>query len=181
VEQSRSPLSDQKKPEDAGAVRPDPPVLGNAGVDLVVSAALLALAALLGFDSWRTGNSWASDGPQAGYFPFYLSLVMGLASIYGFVSVLLRRDRGTFVTREQLGRVMMVLVPTIAFCLATQFLGIYVASFLLIAGFMWWVGRISVIVSLFVSIIFTVALFVTFEIAFQVIMPKGPLEAALGF
>ena len=31
------------------------------------------------------------------------------------------------------------------------------------------------------QIVFTIAMFVTFEIAFHVLMPKGPLEAALGF
>jgi hypothetical protein len=29
--------------------------------------------------------------------------------------------------------------------------------------------------------VFTLAMFVTFEIAFDVIMPKGPLEALFGF
>ena len=159
------------------------PVVGQFSVDVVVSLLLLALAVLLGWDSWRVGNSWASDGPEAGYFPFYLSLLMGLASIYGLVTTLvLRHGVGeAFVTREQFSRVMQVFVPTLAFCVATQFLGLYVASFLLVAGFMWWVGRIAVWVSVLTSAIFTVAMFVTFEIAFNVIMPKGPLEAALGF
>src|SRR5947208_3374269 len=115
-------MSDEIKPEEARLPGADLPVVGNATVDLVISLALLVLAALLGFDSWRIGNSWASDGPQAGYFPFYLSLVMGIACVYGIFSVLRRSDRGTFVTREQLGRVMMVFLPTLAFCFATQFL-----------------------------------------------------------
>jgi hypothetical protein len=29
--------------------------------------------------------------------------------------------------------------------------------------------------------VFTIAMFVTFELAFDVIMPKGPLEALFGF
>jgi hypothetical protein len=29
--------------------------------------------------------------------------------------------------------------------------------------------------------VFSIAMFVTFDIAFDVIMPKGPLEAALGY
>jgi hypothetical protein len=62
-----------------------------------------------------------------------------------------------------------------------QFLGLYVASFLLIAGFMWWTGGIAPWISLLTSFLFTAAMFVTFEIAFNVIMPKGPLEAAFGF
>ncbi|HKB61618.1 MAG TPA: tripartite tricarboxylate transporter TctB family protein, partial [Burkholderiales bacterium] len=72
------------------------------------------------------------------------------------------------------------LAPTLAFCLLTQWLGLYVASFLLVAGFMRFIGKIAWWKSLLTSVIFVVAMFVTFDIAFDVIMPKGPLEAAFG-
>jgi putative tricarboxylic transport membrane protein len=159
------------------------PVVGTRSVDIVVSLLLLGLAVLLGWDSWRIGMSWADDGPQAGYFPFYLSVLMGAASIYGVVRALMARAAAddAFVLRDQFGRVMQVFVPTLLFCIATQFLGIYVASFVLTAGFMWWIGRISWWASLLTSFLFTAAMFVTFEIAFDVIMPKGPLEAWFGF
>jgi putative tricarboxylic transport membrane protein len=157
------------------------PVVGTRNVDIVVSLLLLALALLLGWDSWRIGMSWAGDGPQAGYFPFYLSLMMGAASVYGLVRTLRARTDSAFVLRDQFARVLQVFVPTLAYCVAMQFLGLYVASFLLIAGFMWWIGRIAVWISLLTSFVFTAVMFVTFEIAFNVIMPKGPLEAAFGF
>jgi putative tricarboxylic transport membrane protein len=91
-------------------------------------------------------------------------------------------DEGkVFVTRDQLRRVMQVFVPTFLFCLFTQWLGIYIASFLLIAGFMWMVGRIALWKSLLTSFVFSMAMFITFDIAFDVIMPKGPLEALFGY
>jgi putative tricarboxylic transport membrane protein len=77
--------------------------------------------------------------------------------------------------------VMQVFVPTFLFCLFTQWLGIYIASFLLIAGFMWMVGRIALLKSLLTSFVFSMAMFITFDIAFDVIMPKGPLEALFGY
>jgi hypothetical protein len=76
---------------------------------------------------------------------------------------------------------MQVFIPTFLFCLLTQWLGLYVASFLLIAGFMSWVGRISLWKSLLTSLVFSLAMFITFDIAFDVIMPKGPLEALFGY
>jgi hypothetical protein len=85
-----------------------------------------------------------------------------------------------FVTREQFGRVLQVFFPTLAFCLATQWLGLYVASFLLVAGFMIYVGRIAAWKSLLTALLFVLAMFVVFDIAFDVIMPKGPLEAFFG-
>jgi putative tricarboxylic transport membrane protein len=160
-----------------------PPVTSTRVVEIVVSLLLVVLALTLGYDNWRTGIGWDSTGPQAGYFPFYLSVILGLASLYGLAVTLVARKEPseTFVTRAQLRRVMAVFVPTLLFCLATQFLGMYVASFLLIAIFMRMVGRIALWKSLLTAFLFTAIMFVTFDIAFDVIMPKGPLEAAFGY
>ena len=156
-------------------------VADTRAVDIAVSLLLLAFAALMAWDNWRSGAGWASDGPKAGYFPFYLSLLLGAASLFGLVkSALHRGEDKPFVNRDQLKRVMQVLVPTFLFCLFTQWLGIYVASFLLITGFMRAIGRIAWWKSLLTAFIFAAAMFVTFDVAFDVIMPKGPLEAWLG-
>ena len=159
-----------------------PPVVGTRSVDIAVYLMLIALAAVLGYDNWQTGAAWEADGPQAGYFPFYLCVLLAAASLYGLADKLfvVRGPGEPFVNSEQFRRVMQVLVPTFLFCLFMQWLGLYVASFILIAGFMWIVGRIALWKSLTTAFLFSVAMFVTFDIAFDVIMPKGPLEAAFG-
>ena len=170
--------------DDPTAPEEDSPAVTDVRVvDIAVSLLLIALAGLLGYDNWRTGIAWDSTGPQAGYFPFYLSIILTGASLYGLIAAWLSRKEAaeTFVTRAQARRVMAVFVPTLLFCLVTQFLGLYVASFLLIAGFMRMVGRIAWWKSLLTAFVFTAAMFVTFDIAFDVIMPKGPLEAAFGY
>ena len=169
--------------EDPTAPEADSPAVASTRtVEIVVSLLLLTLAVTLGIDNYRTGISWDSTGPQAGYFPFYLSVILAGASLYGLAATLLARGVAseTFVTRAQLRRVLLVFVPTMLFCFGVQYLGIYVASLLLIAGFMRGVGKIAWWKSLATAVIFTVIMFVTFDIAFDVIMPKGPLEAALG-
>src|ERR1041385_7238060 len=160
-----------------------PAITSNRTVDVVVSLLLLALAATLGWDNWRTGAGWEATGPQPGYFPFYLSIILAGASLYGLIAAFLSRKEAveTFVTQAQLRRVMAVFVPTVLFVLATQFLGLYVASFLLISGFMVFVGKIAWWKSLLTAFIFTAVMFVTFGIVFDVIMPKGQLEAAFGY
>jgi putative tricarboxylic transport membrane protein len=159
-----------------------PAVTSNRTVDVAVSLLLLALAVVLAWDNWRTGASWDSTGPEPGYFPFYLSVILGGASLYGIGAAFLSSKEAveTFVTRAQLRRVMAVFVPTLLFCIAMQFLGIYVASFLLIAGFMRIVGKIAIWKSLLTAFLFSAVMFVTFDIVFDVLMPKGPLEAAFG-
>ena len=169
--------------EDPAAPADDSPALTSTRrAEIVISVLLLAFAALMAFDNWRTGMGWAPDGPRAGYFPFYLSVILGAASLYGLVRALMT-DAGagvTFVTRDQLRRVLQVFLPTCLFCLVTQWLGIYVASLLLVAGFMRVIGRIALWKSLLTSVVFTLAMFITFELAFDVIMPKGPIEALFG-
>ncbi|MDN5006397.1 tripartite tricarboxylate transporter TctB family protein [Bradyrhizobium sp. GCM10027634] len=171
-------VDDPTAPEDDS-----PSVASTSTVEIIACVLLIALAAILGYDNWRTGASWDSTGPEPGYFPFYLSIVLGGSSLYGLVSALRARRAAseTFVTRAQARRVLAVFVPTLLFCLVTQFLGLYVASFLLIAGFMRAIGKIALWKSLLTALVFTAIMFVTFDIAFDVIMPKGPLEAALGY
>src|SRR5262245_33384726 len=116
--------------DDANAPSSDsPPVIGNRAIDVVVLLLLVALALLMGFDNWRTGIGWAAEGPEAGYFPFYLSVILAGASLYGLAAAALRRreESGTFVTRDQLRRVLQVFVPTLLFCIFTQWLGLYLA------------------------------------------------------
>jgi putative tricarboxylic transport membrane protein len=160
-----------------------PTVTTTRTVEVIVYLLLLALAFLLGFDNWRSGMGWAKDGPQSGYLPFYLCVILGGASLWGLGIVFFKRAEGatTFVTRDQLRRVMQVFVPTLLFCAAMQWLGLYVASFLLVAGFMRFIGRIAWWKSLVTSILFALIMFLTFEVAFDVIMPKGPVEAVFGY
>jgi hypothetical protein len=157
-----------------------PPVARTRTVDAITCAILLGIAGLLGWDNWRTGISWDSTGPEPGYFPFYLSVILGAASLYGIVVALSKADHEVFVTRAQLRRVAQVFVPTLLFIVGVQLVGLYVSSFLLTAGFMRWIGRIAWWKSLLTAFVFTALMFVVFDVAFDVIMPKGPLEAMLG-
>jgi putative tricarboxylic transport membrane protein len=169
---------------DPSAPADQSPVLATARtVEVVAYLLLLALAVLLGFDNWRSGMGWAKDGPQSGYLPFYLCTILAGASLYGLGMAFLKRTdlARAFVTRDQLRRVMQVFIPTLLFCLSMQWLGLYVASFLLVTGFMRFIGRIAWWKSVLTGVLFTFVMFATFEVAFDVIMPKGPLEAAFGF
>ena len=169
--------------DDPTAPEPDSPaVTTTRTAEVVVYVLLLALALLLGFDNWRSGMGWAKDGPQSGYLPFYLCVILAGASVFGLGITLLKRKEvsPTFVTRDQLRRVTQVFIPTLLFCAAMQWLGLYVASFLLVAGFMRFIGRIAWWKSLLTSFVFAFAMFATFDVAFDVIMPKGPIEALFG-
>jgi hypothetical protein len=152
-------------------------------VEIVVSALLFALGALVVFDSRRLGSSWGSDGPEAGYFPFYIGLIICLASMAILTQAILNRDgkgHAVFVEWGPLRHVLSMLVPAVLFVLAIQVIGLYVAAALYIAAFMRWLGNYSVARSALLGIIVSAIAFVTFEIWFQVPLYKGAFNP-LGF
>ena len=152
-------------------------------MELVVAAALMVLAGVVMLDSVRVGIGWAFDGPEAGYFPFYVGLIMFLASAVTFAVNLIGRnaDTSNFVDRSGLRLVFKVLAPTAAYAAVMYFLGIYVASAIYICFFMMWLGKYSIRKAVPVAIVIPLILFWLFEIAFLIPLPKGPLETALGY
>jgi len=157
--------------------------VSTRAMDVIVAALFMALSVLVMWDSWRIGAGWASDGPEAGYFPFYVALIMFLSSAVTFVTNIVARTRdwSNFVDRSQLKLVLKVLVPTIVYVVLIGYLGIYVASAIFIAFFMAWLGRYPIQKVLPVAVLVPLLLFMMFEVWFLVPLPKGPLEAALGY
>ncbi len=119
--------------------------------------------------------------PGAGFFPFWLALLLILTSGVILVQATLRASTKPFVTREQFGPVLKVLWPAAGMVFLTHFLGLYLASALYMGFYMRWVGRHSWLAVIAVSIGIPVATFIVFEQWFLVQMPKGPLEAWLGY
>src|ERR1700753_919370 len=106
-------------------------------MELVTAAVIFALGALVVYDSVRLGNRWGDDGPQAGYFPFYVGLLLCISSAITFVRGLINRalsDEG-FVTRGQLKLVLSVLVPTLVYAAVIDWGGIYLTSMVFIGWF----------------------------------------------
>lgn len=165
--------------KESGAER----AVGNRGPEIGVAVLLLAIGALVVADSLRVGIGWADDGPRSGYFPFYIGLMLIGASGWTLVRALIGRMalKGDFATREQIGLVFAVLVPMVVYVGLIAGLGIYVASFGLIAYFMKRHGQYGWAPTLAVAVAVPIAFFLLFERWFLVLLPKGPLERALGF
>ena len=151
-------------------------------VEIVTASFLLAVAAIVMWDSRRLGASWGEDGPEAGYFPFYVGLILALASAGNLArAVRDRRRLEAFVERGQAVLVLQVLIPAAIFVLAIGWLGIYVSTALYIGFFMAWLGRYPWPRILPVALAVPAVFFLLFEVWFLVPLPKGPLEAAFGY
>jgi putative tricarboxylic transport membrane protein len=163
------------------------PVASVKTLEIAVAVLFLVFGAIVVWDSRRLGASWGSDGPQAGYFPFYVGSLICIASLFNLVRAFQLGEKGRecFVERGQLKMILVVMIPTVIYVamIANPWysLGIYVASAIFIAFFMWHLGKYSWAKIVPVSIGTMFFFFLMFEIWFKVPLPKGPLEAVLGF
>ncbi len=144
-------------------------------MEIVVALVLFTIGAIVVFDSYRLGSKWGSDGPQSGYFPFYIGLMICISSVVTLAQTLFGKSRalGMFVAWEQLKRVLLVLVPAAIYVLAVQFVGIYFASAVYIAVFMWWLGNYAWWKSIAAGLLVNVSFFLMFEVWFKVPLHKG--------
>jgi hypothetical protein len=157
------------------------PAFNMRMAEAVTAAGFFALGAIVVYDSLRLGIGWQDDGPKPGYFPFYIGLIICLASVINLVASVIAtaKKNGAFVEVGQLKLVLSVLVPTIVYVGLIGVLGIYVASALFVALFMRWLGKYAWWKVAAVSIGNSVVFFLIFEVWFKIPLPKGPLEAWL--
>jgi hypothetical protein len=158
-------------------------VISVRAMDIITAIVFLAIGLTVMVGSLKLGASWGSDGPEAGYFPFYISLIIMLSSavnLYQAAIVNKNKETETFVEKEPFKQVMAVLLPAIVFVLGVQLIGIYVSSALYIAIFMVWLGKYPIWKAVAVSVGVSAALYLMFEYWFQVPLPHGswfnPLE-----
>ncbi len=150
-------------------------------VELVTALLFLLIGSVIMWDSWRIGAGWGSDGPQSGYFPFYVALLMNIASAVNFWHAAKMNSDYPFVSKPVLKLVLAIFVPCLLYVGLVQWAGLYVASTLFVAFFMRWQGKFGLLTCCLSGGVLSVLLFLMFELWFKIPLPKGPLEAALGF
>lgn len=155
--------------------------VSRRSVERFVAALLVGLAALVLWDSFGRGAGWASDGPQSGYFPARVGLLMLGGALVALWSSIRADNEAVFVTFTQLRRVAQVFGPLVAYVALIGPLGIYVPSGLFMAGMMAMLGGFRPWQVVTAALATPLAFFVVFEIWFAVPLPKGPLEAMLGY
>jgi hypothetical protein len=153
--------------------------------DLIVATLFLAGALVIIGEGLRLGIGWSTDGPDPGFFVFYLGAALALSSAGVLAQAIWAADpplyRKAFVAPGQFGSVAKVVVPATLLVVFTHWIGLYVAGALYMATYMRWIGRHSWLLIVAVSVGIPVAAFLIFEVWFLVPMPKGPLETYLGY
>ena len=160
---------------------PSDPLVTRLTLEIAVALLTVALGAIAVIGAYGHGIGWDDAGPQAGYFPFYIGIIIILASLGALVQAVIkhRNRKAIFLTREQGGRILAFFGPMLAFVLLASFLGLYVALFLYLCGAMIVQGGYRPAKAIFISISSVLIFYCVFEIWFQVPLLKGPLEALL--
>lgn len=149
--------------------------------ELGVGVFCILLGAITIIGSMKAGIGWGPEGPKSGFFPFYIGIIIILASAVNCIQLLMEEDDGQLFSEwDQLGQVLCVLGPTTIYALAIPYLGIYVSSIILIALFMKWLGKYPWTTTAAVALGTPLAIYLFFEKWFLIPLPKGPLEELLG-
>jgi putative tricarboxylic transport membrane protein len=166
------------------APEPTPGGWGTRWLEAGVAVVLMVLGAIVVADALRIGRGWVDGGPQAGYFTFYIGLGLILAAGWVLVSQLRRwrADAGdSFASATQIKSVVAVFLPMVIYVALIAGVGIYVASALLIGGFMHRHGQFKLWLTAAVAVGVPLLVFFVFERWFLVPLPKSPLADMLGF
>jgi putative tricarboxylic transport membrane protein len=147
----------------------------HRSVEIGVALGMALFAAIVIYGSLQVGIGWGAEGPKAGFFPFYIGVIILAASAVNLGTALSITKR-EFASWSQLRQVLSVIIPTAIYVALIPVIGIYVSSMLLIAGFMKWLGRYPWLLVIAIAVGVPVAFFLMFEKWFLVPLPKGPVE-----
>lgn len=150
-------------------------------MEIAVALILLAIGGMVVYDSVRLGFRWVGDGPEAGYFPFYIGMFICISSVITLgQAVFGKKKSGVFVEWAPLKQVFSVLIPAGFFVLGIQLIGIYVAAVAYIAVFMIWLGKYNGVKGVLLGFAVSAVMFMMFEVWFKVPLFKGEYNP-LGF
>lgn len=131
------------------------------------------------------GVGWSASGPEPGAFPFYIGLMILLASLGNAIFALMARRKlagsePVFLNAEQFRRVTGFALPILGLVIVSLALGLYVGMALYMFGTLVFQNKYPAYKAAIIALGMPVATYFLIEKAFRVSMLKGPLEAALG-
>jgi len=145
------------------------------GAELAVAVCLLLLGALLLWESIALGPGWGESGPQPGFFPFVLTVLMILGTLgVLYANVYRSPDRRPFFeVSQEVEDLLKVAIPIFVTILVMRWLGLYATSGLYIAFFMAWYGRFRWYQALAGGIILPVVMWIVLRESFNIAMPMS--------
>ena len=153
-----------------------------SGRSLEAATALItgAFGAAVVVSSLDNGIGWSAAGVESGTFPFIVGLVILAGSVFNLLQGWLHA-RAVILRPGELRRLGLLFVPAAAYVGIIPLIGMYPASAFYVFGALAWHKRGSLLVSALAAIGTALALYLIFELTFQISLPRGALGSFFGF
>ena len=151
--------------------------------DIVFALFLLGLAVLVAWGALQLNIGWGLNGPEGGFFPFWLSVGLGICCVVILAQALWRTPLALNRPLVKPGGwrpLLTVALPALALVVLTEMIGLYLAAALYIGFNMRWIGRHHWLLVLTLSLGIPLGSYFVFDKWFLIPMPKGWWGAYLG-
>ena len=151
--------------------------------DIITALIIMLFGVIVAADSIRIGIGWAADGPEGGFFPFAMAVLV----IGGSVLVIRQAIKGTssvkgnkrFVEVGGMKPILIVVIPACLMILFIDVVGLYISAMIYLVGYIKWAGDHSWRTSLLVGILVPLVSYIVFEKFFLIPMPMGLFGAQI--
>jgi hypothetical protein len=156
---------------------------------MAIALALLSLGIM-----WKSGErpDWSGEArfanigfgedgaPQGGFWPFWVSTIMFICSIWVFVNGLLRRSPPSqsdepYLDGYGVGILLKVGFPVFLLVLLTDIISIYGAMMLFLFYYIFFLGRHGLLLSSVMALVLPAWMYLFFDITMTRTLPKGNL------
>ncbi|MBR1154416.1 tripartite tricarboxylate transporter TctB family protein [Bradyrhizobium sp. JYMT SZCCT0428] len=153
-----------------------------SGRSLEAATALItgAFGAAVIVSSLDNGIGWSAAGVESGTFPLIVGLVILAGSLFNLVQGWLHA-RAVILGPSELRRLATLFVPAAVFVGVIPLIGMYPAAALYVFGALAWHRRGSLLLAAIAAIGAALALYLMFELTFQISLPRGALGTFFGF
>ncbi len=160
-------------------------LITRRGLEVIVALLALAFGATIILGALEYHVGWGERGPEAGYFPFWMGVIVCIGAIGAMLEALLSRrfaDASVAINADQAKRIAAFVLPIVGFLVVAILLklGLYVGMVAYMLTVMLWQGRYRLPASLAVSFGAAIFFYLMFERWLHVPLMKGPIEAWLG-
>ncbi|NRB55794.1 MAG: tripartite tricarboxylate transporter TctB family protein [Salinicola sp.] len=157
---------------------------GISRYSMEIATALLTggIGLAICYGAWQVGTGWTPSGPDSGYFPFWIGVLIVAGSGVNLLRTIVghRHKDEIFLDAARLKSLARFVLPILGFAVVSLLLGLYVGTTLYVLFAMRLQGHYAWWRSLASGVAISVCFYLLFELVFQVPLLKGPLEHAFG-
>ncbi len=147
--------------------------------EMITSVLFMILSVIVIAESARLGFGWEeASGPQAGFVPFYLALLMLFASIFIFYLAWKsekKDDDNFFVNKQGMMEAIKIAGTSLLFSIIIVYAGVYFAILIFSPIFVRWLGKHNWPTVIMFTIGITLAIYFGMEVGLKIPLPRSPL------